>query len=65
MEAETECPAGPEDAEGPFLRLIEKDIEDNPGSLVPLTEACMARARELTAGVIVDIDEVIGEDITL
>lgn len=40
-----------------FLKFLEKNILENPKSLVPITEERLARIRELTAGVEVDINE--------
>lgn len=40
-----------------FLDFLERQIIDNPGSLVPLTRERLEYARELTKGVQVDINE--------
>ena len=40
----------------PFLDLLARDIASRPEALVPLTEALIAQAERLTAGVTDDLD---------
>mgnify|MGYP000045774685 CR=1 FL=1 len=40
-----------------FLSFLEKQIIENPGSLVPITHERVAEALELTKNVVVDINE--------
>ncbi|MHB0775272.1 type II toxin-antitoxin system PrlF family antitoxin [Halomonas sp. WWR20] len=45
-----------------FLSFLERDLHDHPERIQPLTAASVARARELTAGIDVDLDEPLSED---
>jgi antitoxin PrlF len=60
--------AGPEDetneTEQAFLDLIAKDIETNPGSVVPITQEWVERQMKLLEGVVVDPDEELPDDVT-
>ena len=49
----------------PFLALLAREIETHPEMLVPLPEALIAQALELTKGMIVDLDEPIAGDVGL
>jgi len=49
----------------PFLDLLARDIASRPEALVPLTEALIAQAERLTAGVTVDLDAPIKGDVEL
>jgi len=57
---------GPVDREDPvlsaFLAFLARDMERNPNSIRPLDEARMKRIEELTKGVVVDLDEDLGEE---
>jgi antitoxin PrlF len=50
---------------GPFLALLAREIETHPETLVPLPEALIARALELTKGMVVDPDDPIEGDVGL
>jgi antitoxin PrlF len=50
---------------GPFLELLAREIETHPETLVPLSEALIARALELTKGMVVDPDDTIEGDVGL
>ncbi|MBV9109722.1 MAG: type II toxin-antitoxin system PrlF family antitoxin [Gemmatimonadetes bacterium] len=45
-----------------FLDLLERDIEEDPERLVPVTRELIDRMRALTAGIPVDLDEPIEGD---
>jgi antitoxin PrlF len=53
---------GDDPALEPFLAFIARDIEQHPGRLRGIDPALIARARELTAGVIVDRDAALNPD---
>jgi hypothetical protein len=45
-----------------FLALLAKDIEEHPEQLIPLDEERMRRINKLTEGIVVDMDEDLGEE---
>lgn len=47
-----------------FLDLLERDIEEHPERLVPVTRELIDRIRALTAGIPVDLDEPIEGDVS-
>jgi len=67
MAAETpnlKAPTDEQEVEQAFLELIGKEIETNPGSVVPITQEWYERAMELVKGVVVDLDEELPDDVT-
>jgi antitoxin PrlF len=49
----------------PFLALLARDIEQNPQTLVPLTEEFFASLARHTQGIDVDVDDIIEGDVSL
>jgi antitoxin PrlF len=48
---------------GPFLRLLEQDIQHHPGRLAPVSAKLLKKARALVKGVKIDLDgPLTGED---
>lgn len=45
-----------------FLAFLAKDMEDHPETIKPLSAARMRRIAELTKGVVVDLDEDLGDE---
>jgi antitoxin PrlF len=50
---------------GPFLALLEREIETHPETLVPLTDALFERIAAITEGVVVDPDEAIEGEVDI
>jgi len=50
---------------GAFLSFLEDDMRRHPEALQPLSTSAIARAVELTAGIVVGDDEVFPPDVTI
>jgi len=48
-----------------FLAFLAKDMEDHPDSIRPLDENMFKRAEELTKGMIVNMDEDLGDEVLI
>ena len=48
-----------------FLAFLAKDMEDHPDSIRPLDENMFKRAEELTKGMIVNMDEDLGDKVLI
>lgn len=49
-------------AEGSFLALLDRDLRDRPNNIISATTWTFVKAERLTAGIEVDLDEVLPED---
>lgn len=45
-----------------FLAFLEQDMIENPENIIPLTTEAFAEAQRLTAGITVDLNEVLPEN---
>jgi antitoxin PrlF len=45
-----------------FLDLLARDMDKNPHRIQPLDPALLRRVRELTRGVVIDLDEPLAAD---
>ena len=48
-----------------FLAFLAKDMEDHPEQIKPLDENMFKRAEELTKGMIVNMDEDLGDEVLI
>lgn len=53
-----------DEMEEAILDLIAKEVETNPGSVLPFTQGRLARAMAIVEGVVVDDDEELPDDVT-
>jgi hypothetical protein len=65
--AETSSPEKTDPAEtdpvmASFLAFMTQDMEDHPETIKPLSAARMRRIAELTKGIVVDLDEDLGDE---
>ncbi|MBA2245011.1 MAG: type II toxin-antitoxin system PrlF family antitoxin [Gemmatimonadetes bacterium] len=62
---ETEEQAGEDAVLAAFLSFIERDMQEHPERIQPLSSEELARVEELVGHLEVDLDEDLGEDATL
>lgn len=54
--------SSPDPVMASFLVFLEQDMQAHPQNIRPVTEASLAKAQRLTAGMELDLDEALPED---
>jgi antitoxin PrlF len=60
--AQTDCRQKADPVMEAFLAFIAQDMEDHPEKIKPLSASRAKRIAELTKGVVVDLDEDLGDE---